>query len=58
MTEEIKIPCEVFSRIVGYLSAVQFWHKGKQEEYAERVPFKVPEEEVQNDWNALRAFRN
>ena len=42
MTEEIKIPCEVFSRIVGYLSAVQFWHKGKQAEYAERVPFKVP----------------
>ena len=34
-------PCEVYSRIVGYLRPVQQWHKGKQEEFNQRKTFKV-----------------
>ena len=36
----IKQPCEVYSRIVGYIRPVQQWHKGKQQEFAERKVFK------------------
>ena len=32
--------CEVFSRVVGYLSPVQQWNKGKKEEFALRKKFK------------------
>jgi len=34
-------PCEVYSRIVGYLRPVQQWNKGKKEEYGSREKFKV-----------------
>jgi ribonucleoside-triphosphate reductase len=37
----IKQPCEVYSRIVGYLRPVSQWHKGKQQEFAERKEFKL-----------------
>ena len=40
----INQPCEVYSRIVGYLRPVQQWHKGKQEEYKERVEFVLSAE--------------
>ncbi len=40
---EVKIPCEVYSRIVGYLRPVQNWHQGKQQEFSERKTFRVPE---------------
>jgi anaerobic ribonucleoside-triphosphate reductase len=40
---EIKIPCEVYSRVVGYLRPVQNWHQGKQQEFRERKPFRTPE---------------
>ena len=29
-------PCEVYSRVVGYLRPVQSWNKGKKEEFAMR----------------------
>jgi len=35
----IKQPCEVYSRVVGYLRPVQQWHKGKQQEFKERKEF-------------------
>ena len=38
----IKQPCEVYSRVVGYIRPVQQWHKGKQEEYKERKEFAAP----------------
>ena len=38
----IKQPCEVYSRVVGYIRPVQQWHKGKQEEYKERKEFAMP----------------
>ncbi len=34
-----KIPCEVYSRVVGYFRPVTNWNKGKQQEYSERVEF-------------------
>jgi ribonucleoside-triphosphate reductase len=38
---EIKMPCEVYSRVVGYLRPVRNWHEGKQQEFAERKTFDV-----------------
>ncbi|MBN2538410.1 MAG: ribonucleoside triphosphate reductase [Deltaproteobacteria bacterium] len=34
-------PCEVFSRVVGYLRPVKQWNKGKQEEFRTRKVFRV-----------------
>jgi ribonucleoside-triphosphate reductase len=34
-------PCEVYSRIVGYLRPVRQWNRGKQEEFHERKEFKI-----------------
>jgi len=31
-----KVPCEVFSRIVGYLRPVEQWNLGKQQEFKDR----------------------
>ena len=33
------VPCEVYTRIVGYYRPVQNWNAGKQREYKERVEF-------------------
>jgi ribonucleoside-triphosphate reductase (formate) len=33
-------PCEVYSRIVGYLRPVQQWNKGKEQEFKERKEYK------------------
>lgn len=38
-----KIPCEVWSRIVGYFSQLNKWNKGKQEEYKDRLEYKIKE---------------
>jgi len=38
----IKQPCEVYSRIVGYLRPLSQWNLGKQQEYQERKEFKAP----------------
>ena len=43
-TEETKVPCEVYSRIVGYLRPVQNWNKGKKQEFAERRTYRIREE--------------
>jgi ribonucleoside-triphosphate reductase len=37
----IKQPCEVYTRIVGYLRPVQQWNLGKQQEFKERKEFKI-----------------
>lgn len=34
-------PCEVFSRIVGYIRPVSQWNDGKQAEFAQRRTFEV-----------------
>ncbi|MGB9598378.1 MAG: ribonucleoside triphosphate reductase, partial [Minisyncoccales bacterium] len=37
----IKQPCEVYSRIVGYLRPVQQWNWGKQQEFKDRKEYKI-----------------
>ncbi len=37
----IEQPCEVYSRVVGYLRPVQQWNKGKVSEYARRKVYKT-----------------
>ncbi len=32
-------PCEVYSRVVGYLRPVQNWNEGKRQEFRERATF-------------------
>lgn len=39
----IEQPCEVYSRVVGYIRPIQQWHPGKQEEFKARLVFKVKE---------------
>lgn len=39
----IEQPCQVYSRVVGYIQTVQQWHPGKQEEYKYRTAFKIKE---------------
>lgn len=45
-----KIPCEIYSRVVGYFRPVSQWNKGKQEEFKERQEFilQKPWERTQN----------
>ncbi len=38
---DVKVPCEVYSRIVGYLRPVQNWNDGKQQEFEDRKTFRV-----------------
>ena len=40
MSQEDKVPCEVYSRIVGYLRPVQNWNKGKKQEFLERETYR------------------
>jgi anaerobic ribonucleoside-triphosphate reductase len=34
-------PCEVYSRVVGYIRPVQQWHKGKKQEFGERKEYEI-----------------
>jgi len=38
--------CETYTRIVGYYRPYKSWNDGKKEEYINRVPFKVPKNEI------------
>lgn len=33
--------CEVYSRVVGYLRPTTQWNRGKQQEFKDRVAFRV-----------------
>lgn len=35
------VPCEVFSRVVGYISPVQRWNDGKVQEFSERKTYEI-----------------
>lgn len=44
LSEEKKVQkCEVYSRVVGYLSPVSVWNKGKKEEFSQRQTYEIPE---------------
>jgi len=38
---DVKVPCEVYSRIVGYLRPVQAWNDAKRQEFDDRRVFDV-----------------
>jgi anaerobic ribonucleoside-triphosphate reductase len=40
-SEDMRVPCEVYSRIVGYVRPIRNWNKGKQQEFAERKTYRV-----------------
>ena len=40
-TKNLKMPVEVYSRVVGYYRQVSQWHKGKQEEFRQRKLYKL-----------------
>ena len=42
--DETRVPCEVYSRIVGYLRPVQNWNKGKKQEFAGRRTYRVQDQ--------------
>ena len=42
---EKKVPCEVYSRVVGYLRPVHNWNNGKQQEFSERKMFRLSEQD-------------
>lgn len=44
--KELKIPCEIYSRVVGFYRPVSQWNPGKKEEFKNRKPYKV---EVNNE---------
>ena len=39
----LKVACEVYSRVVGYLRPVQDWNKAKQVEFDERKTYDTKE---------------
>ncbi|WP_297058308.1 anaerobic ribonucleoside-triphosphate reductase [Thermosulfurimonas sp.] len=42
--EKVKVkvvPCEIYSRVVGYFRPVQNWNAGKQQEFSERKTVKL-----------------
>ena len=41
MAEKCNAKTEVYSRVCGFFRPVQQWNKGKQEEFRERVNFKI-----------------
>ena len=40
--ELIKIPCEVYSRVVGYYRPLNQWNPGKYSEFINRKEYKIP----------------
>jgi ribonucleoside-triphosphate reductase len=41
----MKFPCEVWSRVVGYIRPTNQWNKGKQAEFKDRKNYKLNEKE-------------
>jgi len=39
---EIKVPCMIFTRCVGYYSETNTWNKGKLSEFNDRKTYKIP----------------
>lgn len=39
MTKTMKVPCDVYSRIVGYYAPTRRWNKGKRQEFEDRQAY-------------------
>ena len=42
LKEEERTRCEIWSRVMGYHRPVSSWNAGKQGEYHDRVPYRMP----------------
>jgi ribonucleoside-triphosphate reductase len=42
----VEQPCEVYSRVVGYLRPVKQWNKGKKEEFKDRKNLKFTSKQI------------
>jgi ribonucleoside-triphosphate reductase len=38
----VAVPCEIYSRVVGYYRPIDQWNPGKQAEFWDRVPYNIP----------------
>ena len=55
MAEPIKVPCEVYSRIVGYLRPVQNWNVGKKQEWEDREFYTMEKLSAKSERELLEA---
>lgn len=44
---EGQVPCEVYSRIVGYVRPVRNWNTGKKQEFSERQTYRVDPDSIE-----------
>ena len=44
--KQIKVPAEIWSRVVGYFRPISQYNKGKKEEFAERKTLKYDENKL------------
>ena len=44
-----KVPCEVWSRVVGYFQPIKQWNKGKKEEFRERKYYDLGKKSNNSD---------
>lgn len=54
MKKEKKIPCEIYSRVVGYFRPLQGWNKSKAEEFWDRA--EIPKKNINKFLNKLLVF--
>jgi hypothetical protein len=52
--QDEQMPCEVYSRIVGYVRPVRNWNKGKKQEFAERQTYRVAADDGASDDGASK----
>jgi len=46
MESKRRVPCEVYSRIVGYFRPIRNWNKGKRREFMERKVYTLSKENL------------
>ena len=39
--KELKVQVEVYSRVAGYFRPVNQWNRGKQEEFSQRLEYRM-----------------
>ena len=39
--EGLRVPCEIYSRVVGYIRPIQSWNQGKVQEHRDRVAYQM-----------------
>lgn len=45
LKKDKRIPCEIYSRVVGYFRPTSEWNAAKKEEFNDRVPYKLDTKE-------------